>query len=54
MFKKIRSEDKTKYDNFYSSSQAETITSERDIDDVFKSMYIQSLIILLLFQSITL
>ena len=39
MFKKIRSEDKTKYDHFYSSSKAETVTSERDIDDVFKSIY---------------
>ena len=35
----MRSEDKTKYDNFYSSSKAETVTSERDIDDVFKSIY---------------
>ena len=35
----MRSEDKTKYDNFYSSSKAETIKSERDIDDVFKSIY---------------
>ena len=39
MFKNISSEDKTKYDNFYSSSKAETVTSERDIDDVFKSIY---------------
>ena len=39
VFKKTESQDKTKYDNFYSSSKAETITSERDIDDVFKSIY---------------
>ena len=41
VFKKIESEDKTKYDNFYSSSKAEIITnvSEIEIDDGFnKSM----------------
>ena len=37
MFKKIESEDKTNYDNFYSSSKAEIIINEKDIDDVFKS-----------------
>ena len=73
VFKKIESEDKTKYDNFYSSSKAEIIIDESDIDDVFQSIYttiitniqkslekvqvgllIQSLIVLLVFQSIIL
>ena len=36
VFKKTK---KTKYDNFYSSSKAEIITNESDIDDVFKSIY---------------
>ena len=40
VFKKIESEDKTKYDNFYSSSKAETIINKSDIDDVFQSIYI--------------
>ena len=39
VFKKIESEDKTKYDNFYSSSKAEIIINESDIDDVFQSIY---------------
>ena len=39
VFKKIESEDKTKYDNFYSSSKAEIITNKSGIDDVFKSIY---------------
>ena len=38
VFKKIEREDKTKYDNFYSSSQAEIIINESDID-VFQSIY---------------
>ena len=38
-FKKIESEDKTKYDTFYSSSKAEIITNKSDIDDVFQSIY---------------
>ena len=38
VFKKIESEDKTKHDNFYSSSKADIITNESDID-VFQSMY---------------
>ena len=38
VFKKIESEDKTKYDNFYSSSKAEIIINESDIDDVFQSI----------------
>ena len=39
VFKKIESEDKTKYENFYSSSKAEIIIHESDIDDVFQSVY---------------
>ena len=39
VFKKIENEDKTKYINFYSSSKAEIIISENDIDDVFESIY---------------
>ena len=39
VFKKIESETKTKYDNFYSSSKAEVIINESDIDDVFQSIY---------------
>ena len=39
VFKKIESEDKTKYDNFYSSSKAEIIINKSDIDVVFQSIY---------------
>ena len=40
VLKKIESEDKIKYDTFYSHSKAETIINESDIDDnVFKSIY---------------
>ena len=39
MFKKIESEDKTKYDSFHSNSKAEIIINKSDIDDVFKSIY---------------
>ena len=39
VFKKIKSEDKTKFDNFYLSSKAKIIINESDIDDVFKSIY---------------
>ena len=39
VFKKIENEDKTKYDNFYSSSKAEIIINESDIDDMFQSIY---------------
>ena len=39
MFKKIKSKDKTKYCNFYSSSKAEIIIKESDIDDAFKPIY---------------
>ena len=38
VFKKIESEDKTKFENFYSSSKVETIINESDIDDVFQSI----------------
>ena len=38
VFKKIESEDKTKYDNFYSSSKVEKVINESDIDDVFQSI----------------
>ena len=37
VFKKIESEDKTKYDSFYSNSKAEIVINESDIDDVFQS-----------------
>ena len=37
-FFKIESEDKTKYDNFFSSSSAEITINESDID-VFQSVY---------------
>ena len=39
VFKKIESKDKTKYDNFYSSSNAEIIINESDINDMFQSIY---------------
>ena len=39
VFKKIKSDDKTKYDTFYSNSKAEIIINESDIDDVFESVY---------------
>ena len=39
VFKKIESDDKTKYGTFYSNSKAEIIINENDIDDVFKSIY---------------
>ena len=39
VFKKIESEDKTKYDAFSSSSKGEIIINESDIDDVFQSIY---------------
>ena len=38
VFKNIESEDKTKYDTFYSSSKAEKIITESDID-MFQSTY---------------
>ena len=39
VFKKIEREEKTKYDNFYSSSKAEIIINESDINDVFHKIY---------------
>ena len=39
VFKKIESEDKTKYDNFYSSSKAEIIITESNIADLFKPVF---------------
>ena len=39
VFKKIKSEDKTKYDNFYSSSKEEINSNERAIHDAFQSIY---------------
>ena len=38
-FKNIKSEDRTKYDNFYSSSKAEIIINESDIGDRLESIY---------------
>ena len=37
--KRIEHKNKTKYDNFYSSSIAEIIINESDTDDVFESIY---------------
>ena len=39
VFKEIESEDKTKFDNFYSSLKADVIINESDIDDGFQSIY---------------
>ena len=39
VFKKVESEDKTKSDKFYSSSKAEIIINESDIDYLFQSIY---------------
>ena len=39
VFKKIESEDKTKYDNFCSKSKAEMFINESDIDNLFQSIY---------------
>ena len=39
VFKKIESEDKTKFDNFYSSSKAEIMINEIDVDDVFNERF---------------
>ena len=38
-FKKIESDDATKYSNFYSNSKAKTFINESNIDDVFESIY---------------
>ena len=43
MFKKIKSENKTKYDNFYSSSKAEIIINKSDIDNVFQSIFTENM-----------
>ena len=39
VLKKIKSKDKTKFDNFYSSSKAEIIINKSEIDNVFESVY---------------
>ena len=39
VFKKIESENKTKYETFYSNSKAEIMINESDIDNLFKSIY---------------
>ena len=39
VFKNIEGKDKTKFDNFYSSSKAELIINESDIDNVFEPLY---------------
>ena len=39
MIKKRDSEDKRKYDNFYSRSKAEIIINEADTDNTFQSIY---------------
>ena len=39
VFKKIKSDDKTRYDTFYSNSKAEIIIHESDIDHVLESVY---------------
>ena len=39
VFKKIESKDKTKFDHFYSSSKAEIIFNESDIDDVLEWIF---------------
>ena len=39
MFEKVKSEDKTKYDTFFSISKAGIVINESDIDDVFQLIY---------------
>ena len=39
VFKQIESKDKTKLNNFYSSSKAEIIINDSDIVDVFQSIF---------------
>ena len=41
VFRKIESEDKTKYGTSYSNSKAEIIINESDTDDVFQSIMLQ-------------
>ena len=37
--KNIGNDDETKYITFYSHSIAETVINEKDIDDIFESIY---------------
>ena len=39
--KKIESDNETKYNTFYSNSNAELVINKSDIDDVFESIYIR-------------
>ena len=39
VFQKTGSEHKSKYNNFYSSSKAEIIINESEIDDMYKWIY---------------
>ena len=39
MSKKIESDNKTKYDTFYSNSKAEIIINQSAIEDIFESLY---------------
>ena len=39
VFRKIESEDNTKFDKFYSNLKAEIVTNQSDIDNVFQSIY---------------
>ena len=39
VFKKIENEDRTRYKNFYLSSNADIVINESDIDNVFQSIY---------------
>ena len=41
VFKKIQSEQKTKYDSFYSRSKSEIIINKSDIDDDFHQSILQ-------------
>ena len=38
-FKKIESDDKTKYDTFYLNSKVETVLNESENNDLFQSIY---------------
>ena len=38
-FRKIESDDETKYSSLYLSSKAETVINDSDVDDVFASVY---------------
>ena len=39
VFEKVKSEDKAKYDTFFSISKAGIVINESDIDDVFQLIY---------------